>query len=263
MKKYHAIILDDFPKQEYFDDIEDFYDCYYEKILSYPLIMLPKNKIIFWGFEVTILKKEYELLKSIIDLNTKQPKKLEYTEEQIIKQVAYCQNNLKIPKKKAYQQFIKTSNSRIKRAIREKIVDCCVNRIEFNKFNPLVKGKLDDKKILGETKDYRKDPIFIKELLNSNINLTKIFTQMLNFTSPYNSYYSSFIPNTALHDLFYSPKGQQHNVHRMYRTCYIFNTEPLDIRKETNRSYRIKENNFLYAKISQTKSNLHNFVNYP
>lgn len=100
MKKYHAIILDDFPKQEYFDDIEDFYDCYYEKILSYPLIMLPKNKIIFWGFEVTILKKEYELLKSIIDLNTKQPKKLEYTEEQIIKQVAYCQNNLKIPKKR-------------------------------------------------------------------------------------------------------------------------------------------------------------------
>ena len=65
---------------------------------------------------------------------------------------------------------------------KKKIVDCCVNRIEFNKFNPLIKGKLDDKKIHEETKDCRKDSIFVKELLNADINLTKIFTQMLNLT---------------------------------------------------------------------------------
>lgn len=263
MKKYHTIILDNFPKEEDFDDIEDFYDCYYKKILSYPLIMLPKNKIIFWGFEVTILRKEYELLKAIINLNTNHPSEFGYTEEQIMEHVPYCQNNLKIQKKMAYQQFIKTSVSRIKREIRKKIVDCCVNRIEFNKFNPLIKGKLDDKKIHGETKDCRKDSIFVKELLNADINLTKIFTQMLNLTSPYNPYYSSFIPNIALQKLLYSPKGQQHNSpNRMYSTCYVFNSAPLDIKKETNRSYRAKENDFLYAKISKTKSNLYNFVNY-
>lgn len=55
--------------------------------------MLPKNKIIFWRFEVTILRKEYELLKAIINLNTNHPSEFGYTEEQIMEHVPYCQNN--------------------------------------------------------------------------------------------------------------------------------------------------------------------------
>ena len=73
MDKLSCIIINEFPNIEDFEDKEEYYDGYWQLVSNYPLIMLPKNRIIFWGFEVVIAKNEYDLLKAIIDLNTNSP----------------------------------------------------------------------------------------------------------------------------------------------------------------------------------------------
>ena len=62
MNKLSCIIINEFPNIGSFEDKEEYYDGYWQLVLNYPLILLPRNKIIFCGFEIELLKNEYDLL---------------------------------------------------------------------------------------------------------------------------------------------------------------------------------------------------------
>ena len=264
MDKLSCIIINEFPNIEDFEDKEEYYDGYWQLVSNYPLIMLPKNRIIFWGFEVVIAKNEYDLLKAIIDLNTNSPCEYGYTEEQLIENVDYRQRNSKIDKKEAYQRFITTSMSRIKTKITKAVVEACFNRIDVNKYNPFIIGKDSDRRNFTAIDSLRKDKTFTSNIMSANLNLIKIFPYLLNFVSMYDKYYSSFVLKKAFTSLICSAKGQkQLALHRHYKTDFIFSTQKF-CRNYTQRArLRIKDENFSYAKTTPTKYNLYNFVNYP
>lgn len=264
MDKLSCIIINEFPNIEDFEDKEEYYDGYWQLVSNYPLIMLPKNRIIFWGFEVVIAKNEYDLLKAIINLNTNSHCEYGFTEEQLIENVDYRQRNSKIDKKEAYQRFITTSMSRIKTKITKAVVEACINRIDVNKYNPFIIGKDSDRRNFTAIDSLKKDKTFASNIMSADINLIKIFPYLLNFVSMYDKYYSSFVLKKVFPSLIRSAKGQkQKALHRYYQTDFIFSDKTL-CRNYTQRArLRIKDENFSYAKTTPTKYNLYNFVNYP
>lgn len=263
MKTLHAIVLDKITIPTDSDELESFYDWYWQIVLDYPLIFLPENKIIFWGFEVKLLKNEYDLLKSIIKLNTENYSTNRFTEEEIIVNIDYKRVNSEQDKLKSYQRFITTSISKIKRALLDECTNCCINRIGFNLYNPFIEDKVD-KKVITADKIPTNNESFRKKVLVADINLTKIFTHMLNFTSAYDDNYSSFILKNAIASLISSPKGQkQHSEHRIYATEFVFNNTPFTRSSKIPLRLREKDDNFKYAKTTPTRYNLANFINYP
>ncbi len=263
MKTLHAFVLDKITIPTDSDELESFYDWYWQLVLDYPLIFLPENKIIFWGFEVKLLKNEYDLLKSIIKLNTETSMTNEFTEEQIVESIDYKRINSSIEKLKSYQRFITTSMSNIKRVLLNECTTCCINRIEFNLYNPFIEDKVAGK-VITLDKVPTNNKSFREKVLVTDINLTKIFTHMLNFTSAYDDNYSSFILKNALTSLISSPKGQKHNSeHRFYTTEFVFNDTPFTRSSNIPLRLREKDDDFKYAKTTPTRYNLANFINYP
>lgn len=291
MPTYKSIELTNFPNINDFENFEEYFDVYYSIVLEYPLIFIPKNKIIFWGIEVEILKKEYDLLKEIIKLSTYNQKKAGYTEEELIQNINYKRTTSKYTRIEAYRRFIITSTSRIKKALQKKLVRICLDTIIANKYNPFIKGKIQekdmrhyfvnvckkqipkidrqDKYIMRCTrlicKYLEKDKDFEKRVLSADLNLIKIFYPMLNFTKPYNTTYASFVFNNAFSSLMSSVKNQrQKSKHRRFKTDFIFCKELK--RRPIDSGYvriRGKDKYFSYAKITPPKFNLCNFVNYP
>lgn len=291
MVTYKCIEFTEFPNIDNFDDSEEYYNGYYSIVLKYPLIFLPDNKIIFWGLEVKLLKNEYDLLKEIILLNTYKYQDEGYSEQEIIRNINYKKTTFKGNRTKSYQRFIITSMSRIKNVLKKKLVRVCLDKIIANKYNPFIEGKehehfmknyiinvcnkkiskLDRQDLYIEKctriicKYLEKDKSFEKVVLGANLNLVKIFSYMLNFTKPYNTMYSSFVFNNAFKDLIAPVKNQKHNSkHRRFTTNFVFSTEyKIHALDDKYIRHRKKDKNFNYAKISPTKFNLYNFVNYP
>ncbi len=264
MNKLSCIIINEFPNIGSFEDKEEYYDGYWQLVLNYPLILLPRNKIIFWGFEIELLKNEYDLLKSIIKLNTDISSELGYSEEQLIESINYKRRSLKTSKLHASQRFITTSMSRIKKQISKAVVQACINRIEVNKYNPFIKGNGADKRNFTDIDDLRNDKTFLTSVMTANINLIKIFTYMSNFVSMYDNYYSSFVLKEALTSLICSVKGQkQYSLHRYYKTDFVFSDEKFSRNYKQTPRKRCKDKKFFYAKTTPTKHNLYNFINYP
>lgn len=263
----NAVILKTMPNIEDYDDIEEYYDGYWQIVLENQLIFLPNNHIIFWGFETSISKKQCDLLKSIIELNTKSYSEDGYSEEQIIKNVGYTQENLEKNRLEAYKRFIITSSSIIKRKIKSSIKEACINRISVNRYNPFIKGVEKDKLVEKDDIEQlcstlRNDSDFMNKILKADLNLVKIFTYLLNFTDSYDKTYSSFHADKALDKLISSVEGQkQKTKHRFFKTEFTFRQRKLERRKKIDRKIRAKDNNFMYAKITPTKANTNNFIN--
>ena len=261
MSNLRAHIIDNFPNIEDFEDKEEYYDGYWQLVLDYPLIFLPNNKIIFWGFEVKILKNEYDMLKSIIKLNSETSTAKGFTEEQIIENIYYKRVNSRVDKLKSYQNFIKTSKSRIKKQLTDECVNCCINCITFNLFNPFINDKVA-KKFITRKNIPTNDKTFRDKVLNANINLTKIFTYMLNFTTPYDENYSSFLLKNALDSLLYISEYQEPNSkHKFYKTEFIFNDIPFVRNNKMPERQKGKDDRFRYAKTTPTRYNLYDFLN--
>ena len=269
MEKFNSIILDEFPNIEDFENVEDYYDGYWNYVLNYPLIFLPQNRIIFWGFEVKISKNEYDLLKSLIRLNT--DKNGIFTEEEIVKNVGYKRRNGRGNKREAIQRFVITSVSRIKKAIKNALFDACINQIRLNLFNPFEEGLINNKRIKQEDLDMtitrlNKSKNFKKTICSADLNLTKILTYMLNFTNPYDELYSSFVFNTAFDNLIIlqnKKKQKQNSEHNLYKTNFIFYNEKIQRNYQSNLPrLRAKDKNFKYAKDTRTKYNVCDFVNH-
>lgn len=291
MVTYKCFEFSEFPNIDNFEDSEEYYDFYYSIVLEYPLIFLPNDKIIFWGLEVTLLKNEYNLLKELILLNTHKHQDEGYSEQEIIKSIDYKKTTFNGNKIKSYQRFIITSKSRIKKVLKKRLVRACLDKIIVNKYNPFIEGKehehymknyivnecnkkipkLDRQDLYIEKctriicKHLENDKRFEKIVLNANLNLVKIFSYMLNFTKPYNTLYSSFVFNKAFKDLIAPAKNQKHySKHRRFTTNFIFSTEYKRYSFDDKYiRHREKDKNFKYAKITPTKFNLYNFVNYP
>lgn len=289
--KYFCKEMPAFPKIEEFENIEEYYDGYYSRVLECPLIFLPNNKIIFWGLEVTILKNEYDLLKAIIELNTYNPNESGYTEEELLKNIEYHRRFTNKNKRKSYQRFIITSISRIKNALKNKLVRACLDTIITNKYNPFLdEGKEQDHYMKNYISDVCKknfsklerqdeyiskctkifcehwkcDKNFKHKVCNQDLNLVKVFPYMLNLTSPYKTHYSSFIFEKAFADLIASVKGQKHNSeHRRFQTKYIIDNNCKLTFHESNIRLREKKFGFNTPKTTPTRFNLYNFVNYP
>lgn len=264
MNKLSCIIMNKFPDIETFEDPEEYYDGYWQLVLDYPLIMIPENRIIFWGFDVQILKNEYDLLKSIINLNTNIPNEQGYNEEELTESINYRRRNFKVSKISASQRFITTSMSRIKSTIIQTATESCINRIEVNRYNPFIEGKESDKRKFTNINSLKMDRDFSKKVVSANLNLVKIFTHMSNFVSMYDKHYSSFILNKALNSLIYSASGQKQNsLHRYYKTDYIFSNEKFSRDYSPRQRLRYRDEKFSYSKVTPTKHNLYNFINYP
>lgn len=265
MQTFNSIILKEIPNISNFENKEEYYDRYWGIVLDYPLIFLPNNKLIFWGLEITVLKNEYNLLKSIIMLNTNNRNNNGFTEDEIIKTVDYRISNCRNNKAKAIQRFITTSKARIKKQLKKALVEACLNKIRMTKFNPFKVGEIKDKWIKSEELDIEIEKLKNNEtlIIKSNLNLVKIFTHMLNLTSVYDKYYSSFVFTNAFENLIYYPKGQKHkSEHRLYKTSFIFCNEKFQRNNKTNPRKRCKDKLFQYAKTTMTKFNFDNFVNY-
>lgn len=271
MKAFKSIILTETLDPKNFNTELDYDDTYWDLVLNYPLIFLPNNKIIFWGFEVKILKNEYELLKSLITLNTNNKNNQGFTEDEIIVSVDYKRRDINRNKEKSIQRFITTSISHIKKQLKRAIVESCINQIRFNKFNPfkecqkIIDKEISDKDLDTELKTPKKYKALEKMILQSDLNLTKILTHLQNLTNVYDEYYSSFIFTKEFKNLICSKEGQkQKSKHRLYKTSFVFCTENFQRDYKNNPRKRCKDKRFQYAKYNyRTKYNTKNFVNYP
>lgn len=264
MKTLNCIIHNKVSNINEFVCEEAYYDAYWQMVLDYPLIILPKNKIIFWGFDVTLSKNEYDLLKTIINLNTNNFCEQGYTEEQLVENIDYRQRNCKIDKSVARQHFISTSISRIKKQILNSVVDACINMIELHQYNPFIKGKEENKQNFTQIDSIKDDKKFKKQVASANINLVKIFPHMSNLTCMYDKYYSSFVFKNAFPFLISINKTRQNkSSHKLFKTNFIFSDKKLERNYKLNPRIRTKDDYFYYAKITPPKYNIYNFVNYP
>lgn len=292
MEKLYSIIIKDPPDISEFEDKEDYYDSYWQLVLNYPLIFLPNNIIVFWGFKVKLLKNEYDLLKTIVELNSEKYSESGYAEDELIENINYHRNNARKNKIEAYQKFISTSTSSIKRKLKEAIVEACIAAIEMYQFNPFVNGAYEEKtipcalvlidgvyerKLLskeGKAKDlslkeYCKNlknrKKLKKTILQSSLNLIKVFPQLLNFTTPCtpdNICYKSLIPLEALQKLIKQSNFQENDSkHKYYKTDYIFKEDKTIITYLNETFPKAIGPCFQYAKTTAGKYNMVNFLN--
>lgn len=248
---------------------------FWQMVLNYPLIFLPENKIVFYGFNVKLLKNEYNLLKSIISLNSNSNNN-DFSEEQIVEPINYKRVNTSIEKSYSYKRFIITTSSSIKRKIKEEIITACINCIRFYQYDPVDKIYECNKRIklksnnldeqLNELNTYvnrlAKNNKFKKTILNKDLNLVKIIIPLQEYTDPYHQTYSSFIPNVSLQNLISMSKGQkQYSEHRYFRTSFVFDNEIKIKHYEIKPRLKQKHKDFLQAKSTPTKYNIENFIN--
>lgn len=295
MPNLKSIIVDRYLDIDSFGCMEGFCDKYYQLILQYPLIFMPDNRIIFWGFEISLLKNEYNLLRTIIELNTKNPEG-KFTEEEIISNINYKKCNSNNDKIYSFRRFIITSKSRIKKEITNAVIKLCIHKIYVYKYNPFIEGdnkdrflvnyitnvckksyltaKVPERKALYKHKylarctkiicqNLQKDKNFRRIVQGANLNLVKLHTNLLYYTNPFKGAYTTFILNNAIDDLLSPVNNQKHGAtNRLYITNYIFSNKICEYNDyKLKPQIKRKTKNFTYAKINRTKFNLQNFVN--
>jgi hypothetical protein len=242
-------------REKYYQDLERYDEGYWSSIIDNPLIFLPENTIIFWGFEVKLSRNEYDLLKSITDLNSSNYSNTGYTAEKILKNVDYRRNNLEKAKNITLKRTIITLKSSIKKKISNKVVEVSISVIKGNKFNPFAKGTNKDKELKGDIEkicnEMLSDKKLRNEILDSELNLTKIFPCLLDFLKTDDSYYSAFNIKKAVNGLIRSAKGY-------FKTDFSFNVQHKSKRKYLPQ--KTKKSKFNYAPL-KFKPNLYNFVN--
>ena len=296
MSYLKSIIVDRYYDINTYGSSEDFCDEYYSLILQYPLIFMPDNKIIFWGFEISLLANEYDLLRTIVELNT-QKKGGQFTEEEILSHINYHKCNSNNDKLYSFRRFIITSKSRIKKEITKAVVQLCTHKIYINKYNPFIEGnnedrflknfiinvckksyltaKIPERKVLHKhrylsrcvkiiCRNLQQEKDFRKIVQNADLNLVKLHTNLLYYTDPYKGLYTTFILNRAIESLISSVKKPKANTsNSYYKTDYIFLTEENKSKYEYKIKHQIKRKteNFTYPMVNRTKFNLQNFVN--
>jgi len=270
MKLLNSIVIENLLGIENYDDKESYYDGYWNLVINNPLIFLPENKIVFWGFEVKLSQNEYDLLKSIISLNSSNYSEMGYTAEKILKKVNYHRNNLQKVKNEATARFIITSKSSMRKKIINSIVETIISTIKWNKFNPFAKGKIEDRYIKEDIDifcvEFKKDKKFQKQIFKKKFNLTFIFPYLLNFIKYNDLQFSTFVIDDAINQLIISPKGQKHHSkHRYFQTNFYFNVQPdkknneESSNKKYNKNKGVRKKPFQYAP-RKFKHNSNNFI---
>jgi hypothetical protein len=265
-------------REKYYHDLESYHDAYWSAVIENPLIFLPKNTIIFWGFEVKLSKNEYDMLKSITDLNSSHYSNVGYTAEKILKNVDYRRNNLEKAKNITIQRTIITLKSSIKRKNSDRVVEVVQDIILFNKFNPYIEGKNKDKELkvgvketteeLEKVREVLNDNDFRKKVLKSELNLVKIHFHLLNFLKCDDLPYSAFNVAKAVDSLIRPAKSQKHHSkHRYFQTDFSLDAPRRGEVKylspkmrKIKKAEKVGKFNFNYASIKR-KYNLYNFVN--
>lgn len=247
---------------------ESYYDRYWKFVIKNKLIFLPENKIIFWGFQIELTQNEYDLLKSIISLNSSNYSEKGYTAEKILKSVNYRRNNLETPKNIAFTRNVITLKSSIKKKILDKVVELSVNLIKENRYNPFVVGTKKDKRIKGNIEKICQDMLNDKKLRDkisrSGLNLVMLLPYLKEFISHYDLYYSSFYLNKAIDELIRPVKSQKHcSKLRYFQTDFYFYALPMPHKSrpmpKTRDNKKPKSDRLNYAPI-KFKYNLCDFV---
>ena len=261
MQELKAIIFKQVPDVSTYEDSDIYYDEYWQQILKYQLIFFPNNIIIFWGFKVQLSKNEYDLLKSIIKLQSSTDSDHGYTENQIVKPINYHRVNTNKPKNEAFNRFIINRTSTIKEKISNKIYAEILERIAQEKYNPFL---YKDKKIKdGNVQNLHEDKKFMTKVMNSSLNLIYFHKELLGYLEYNLLPYADFVPFKAIRGLIYPLKGQKHGAaHRKYKTNYKIESKIKITEKKTYRPDKGKKKKltFNYAPI-KTKFNVDNYVN--
>ncbi len=264
MNKLKSIILDKLPSIETEKDEKDFYDIYWQFILEYQLIFLPNYTIIFWGFKVKLSPNEYDLLKSIIGLYSKNECETGYTETQIIKPINYHRVNTSKSPLKSFQRFIITNTSSIKKKISIAILNRIIEQIKYQKYNPFNSSQKDITHFNIEEycNKLQNKKSFSTKVMASSLNLVYFYSELMGYVKHNSLPYSDFCPLKAIRKLIYPVKGQKHNSkHRNYTTDYTFNSViDKKIRKRKVRSDKgIKKS---WLKATDNKVKLEKWFNY-